>query len=54
MHLTPQYDLLITGAKIVTMDPERRVIDKGALANFPVIIRRAKQSTPKVKLLSLD
>jgi 5-methylthioadenosine/S-adenosylhomocysteine deaminase len=27
-----QYDLLIKGGKIVTMDPERRVIDNGALA----------------------
>ena len=32
MNSTQQYDLLITGGKIVTMDAERRVIDDGALA----------------------
>ena len=32
MNSTQQYDLLITGGKIVTMDTERRVIDDGALA----------------------
>ena len=32
MNSTQQYDLLITGGKIVTMDAERRVISDGALA----------------------
>ncbi len=32
MDSPQQYDLLITGGKIVTMDAERRVIDDGALA----------------------
>ncbi len=32
MDSTQQYDLLITGGKIVTMDAERRVIEDGAVA----------------------
>jgi len=32
MDSAPQYDLLITGGKIVTMDADRRIIENGALA----------------------
>jgi hypothetical protein len=32
MASTQQYDLFITGGKIVTMDAERRIINNGALA----------------------
>jgi len=32
MESKQKYDILITGGKIITMDPERRVIENGALA----------------------
>ena len=34
MDTITEYDYLITGGKIITMDAERRIIDNGALGYF--------------------